>query len=120
MNVQVKPADPLTLSVQCKGAVVQNYRFMMIKPNGEHVEVSGSNAQATTTDSHAHEFPPSIPQGTKIRGILSYATTNGAQPFIGEVKLLQGGAVVPNSVDTDSRSTSADGVAAHFVDYTVI
>jgi hypothetical protein len=120
VDVQLKSTDPLTLSVQCRGAVVQTYRFMMIRPNGEHVEVSGTNAQATTVDSHTHEFAPPIPTGTKIRGIISYATTNGAQPFIGEVKLLQGGAVVPNSVDTDRRSTSADGVAAHFVDYTVI
>jgi hypothetical protein len=120
VDVKLNPADPLTLSVHCRGAVVQTYRFMMIRPNGEHVEVSGSNAQATTMDSHMHEFAPPIPAGTRIRGVLSYTTTNGAQPFTGEVKLLQDGAVVPNSLDTDSRSTSADGVAAHFVDYTVI
>ncbi|MFA6166918.1 MAG: hypothetical protein WC700_09895 [Gemmatimonadaceae bacterium] len=120
MNVQVKPKEPLTLSVQCKGTVVQNYRFMMIKPNGEQVEVSGSNVQDTTMDSHAHEFAPPIPAGTAIHGILTYTTTNGAQPFIGEVKLLQNGKVVPNSVDKDSRSTSADGVAWHRVDYDVI
>lgn len=119
MNVQVKSTDPLTLSVECRGAVVQTYRFMMIRPDGSHVEVSGSNTQATTVDSHTHEFAPPIPVGTKIRGIISYATTNGAQPFIGEVKLLQGGTVVQNSTDTDSRSTSADGVAAHIVEYNV-
>jgi hypothetical protein len=120
MDVKVKSADPLTLSVQCKGAVVQTYRFMMIRPDGSHVEVTGSNAEATTIDSHTHGFAPPIPSGTRIRGVLSYTTTNGAQPFTGEVKLLQNGKVVPNSVDKDSRSTSPAGVAAHFVEYDVI
>ncbi len=120
MNITVKLADPLTLSVECHGVVVQTYHFLMLTPDGQYVELNGSNAQATLVDSHSHEFAPPIPAGTKIRGIISYTTTNGAQPFVGVVKLLQGGTVVPNSVDTDSRSTSVDGVAAHVVEYAVV
>lgn len=117
MEIQINPKAPLTLAVTCKGVVVQTYRFVMLKPNGEHVEVTGSNPQATVADSHFHVFAPPIAAGTVIRGVLSYTTTNGAQPYSDEAKLQQNGVDVPNSVDATNETTSASGVAARFVEY---